>query len=192
MIVLTGPNGAGKSTTAPVLLRDVLGITELVNADLIARGLSAFEPERVALAAGRIMLARLRELARRRSSFAFETTLAGRSLIPWLAKLRRRGYRIHVVFLWLPSEDLAVLRVAERVRMGGHDVPEETIRRRYHAGLRNFFALHQRMAVTWGMYDNSRATGPRLIARGEGDRGTLVADSRTWATIKRGIQHAGQ
>ena len=191
VIVLAGPNGAGKSTTAPALLRDVLGITELVNADLIAQGLSAFGPERMALAAGRIMLARLQDLARRRASFAFETTLAGRSLRPWLAKLDQKGYRIHVVFLWLSSEDLAVERVAERVRTGGHDVPKVTIRRRYRAGLRNFFALYQSLAITWEVYDNSRATGPRLVARGEGARVTLVSDSQTWTTIKRGVRNAG-
>lgn len=95
VIVLAGPNGAGKSTTAPALLRDVLGITELVNADLIAQGLSAFGPERAALAAGRIMLGRLQELARRRASFAFETTLAGRSLRPWLAE--GEGARVTLV-----------------------------------------------------------------------------------------------
>jgi predicted ABC-type ATPase len=142
VVMLAGPNGAGKSTAAPALLRDILSVNEFVNADVIAQGLSAFEPERAAPAAGRIMLARLRELARQRESFAFETTLASRSFAPWIAGLKSEGgYKFRLVFLWLPSPEAAVARVAERVRAGGHDVPEATIRRRYAAGLKNFFTL---------------------------------------------------
>jgi len=139
LVVLAGPNGAGKSTAAPALLQGTLGVTEFVNADVIAQGLSAFDPDRVALAAGRIMLRRLQELARQGVSFAFETTLASRSFAPWIRELARTGYLFHLVFLWLPSADFAVQRVANRVRLGGHDVPEMTIRRRYHLGLYNFF-----------------------------------------------------
>jgi predicted ABC-type ATPase len=98
--------------------------------DVIAEGLSAFEPERVSLTAGKIMLARLRELARQRVSFAFETTLASRSFMPWIRSLISDGYRFHVLFLWLPNADYAVARVAGRIHMGGHSVPEETIRER--------------------------------------------------------------
>ena len=141
VVVLAGPNGAGKSTAAPALLQGTLGVTEFVNADDIARGLSAFNAERAALPAGRVMLARLHELARRRMSFAFETTLASRSFAPWLTGLKRDGYSIHMLFLWLPSADFALDRVADRVRMGGHSVPAETVRRRYRAGIRNFFNL---------------------------------------------------
>jgi predicted ABC-type ATPase len=119
VIVLAGPNGAGKSTAAPYLLRGALGVTEFVNADVIAQGLSAFAPEAVAVAAGRIMLARLRELASKRVSFAFETTLASRSFAPWLASVVAGGYSFHLLYLWLPSADLAVSRVADRVRFGG-------------------------------------------------------------------------
>src|SRR5262249_21869242 len=155
VVVLAGPNGAGKSTSAPSILRDALGVDEFVNADVIARGLSGFEPERAAMAAGRIMLARLRELARQRSSFAFDTTLASRSFPPSLADLIGTGYQFHLVFLWLPDAGMAVARVAARVREGGHAVPEETIRRRYEAGLRNFFSLYRPMATTWEFWDNS-------------------------------------
>jgi predicted ABC-type ATPase len=130
VVVLAGPNGAGKSTSAPSILRDALGVDEFVNADVIARGLSGFEPERAAMAAGRIMLSPLRELARQRRSFAFETTLASRSFVPWLADLIRTGYQFHLVFFWLPHPDMAVARVAARVSEGGHDVPKVTIRRR--------------------------------------------------------------
>jgi len=185
VVVLAGPNGAGKSTSAPLLLRGALGVSEFVNADVIARGLSGFEPEGAALAAGRVMLARLRELARRRESFAFETTMASRLLARWLAGLIAKGYRFHLVFLWLPSADMALARVAERVRMGGHGVPEETIRRRYDVGLRNFFRLYRPLAESWRVYDNSKSP-PRLIALGKGRTLTRVLDRSTWALISQG------
>src|SRR2546428_153844 len=101
LIVLAGPNGAGKSTAAPALLPGTLGVVEFVNADVIAQGLSAFQPERTALEAGRIMLGRLRQLADQRVNFAFETTLAGRRFAPWIADLRQSGYVFHLVYLWL-------------------------------------------------------------------------------------------
>lgn len=144
VVVLAGPNGAGKSTSAPRLLRGALGVEEFVNADVIASGLSGFAPERVAMAAGRVMMQRLRGLAEARTNFAFETTLATRSFAPWLSCLISSGYVLHLVFLWLPSAEIAVARVQERVRRGGHHVPEDVVRRRYRAGLRNFFQLLSR------------------------------------------------
>lgn len=189
VVVLAGPNGAGKSTTAPTLLKGTLGVTEFVNPDVIARGLSAFEPEHTAMAAGRIMLRRIRDMAGTRTNFAFETTLASRSFAPWLARLRSTGYRVHVLFLWLPSADMAVARVTDRVKMGGHHVPEDQVRRRYVAGLRNFFRLYQPLATTWRLYDNSGSPPPRLIARGRGSHVTKIVDSRIWAGIAREVLH---
>jgi predicted ABC-type ATPase len=122
VVVIAGPNGAGKSTTAPAILRDALKVHEFVNADTIAAGLSAFSPESVALAAGRIMLDRVHELARDRRDFAFETTLASRTFASWLRDLQTNGYKFHLVYLCLPTVELAVARVAERVRRGGHGV----------------------------------------------------------------------
>ncbi len=188
MVVLAGPNGSGKSTTAPALLKGALGVTEFVDADTIARGLSAFQAERVALSAGRIMLTRLKELAAQRVSFAFETTLASRMFARWLAELQEGGYRVHIVFLWLPSTDLAIARVADRVRMGGHVVPEDTIRRRYAAGLRNFFSLYRPLANSWRIYDNSASSAPRLIARGRAAKVTRVLDEAVWARIKSEVE----
>jgi predicted ABC-type ATPase len=124
VVVIAGPNGAGKSTAAPAVLRDALLVNEFVNADTIAAGLSAFCPEAVAVTAGRVMLERIRKLARDRQDFAFETTLASRTFAPWLRKLQSQGYRFHLVYLWLPTVELAVARVAERVRRGGHAVAE--------------------------------------------------------------------
>jgi predicted ABC-type ATPase len=150
VIVIAGPNGAGKSTTAPMLLKGTLGVTEFVNADVIAQGLSAFQPESAAFHAGRVMLERLHYLAKERVDFAFETTLASRSFAPWIAKLKQSGYTFHLVFLWLPSADFAVARVAERVRMGGHDVPEETIWRRDNKGIETSSAYTGRSRTPGG------------------------------------------
>ena len=189
VIVLAGPNGAGKTTTAPTLLRETLGVVEFVNADTIAHGLAAFSPELVALEAGAIMFDRLRELGEQRRSFAFETTLAGRSLAPWLAELIKIGYEFHLVFLWLPSVEFALDRVADRVRMGGHNVPAETVQRRYHAGLRNFFSLYQPLATKWRIYDNSDVADLRLIAAGKGDLVEIVEDQIIWRQIEKEYYH---
>ncbi|HWB10548.1 MAG TPA: AAA family ATPase [Pirellulales bacterium] len=184
VVVLAGPNGAGKSTSAPRLLRGALKVDEFVNADLIAQGLSGFAQNRVAFQAGRIMLARLHELAAARVSFGFETTLATRSYAPWLAELRAAGYTVHIVFLWLTNADEAIARVAERVRAGGHDVPEPTIRRRYQAGLKNLLQLYVPLADTWQVIDNSMVVlTPRRIAAG-GTRGPAHIDHPlTWQAI---------
>jgi predicted ABC-type ATPase len=182
IIVIAGPNGAGKSTTAPSLLKGTLEVTEFVNADLIAQGLSGFQPEGAVFHAGRVMLERIHYLAKKRIDFAFETTLASRTFAPWIANQRKKGYVFYLVFLWLPSEDFAVARVAERVRMGGHNVPEETIRRRYHAGIRNFFKLYRPLADIWFFYDNS-AEEPRVIAYCDQEYGLVVNNSVIWHNI---------
>jgi predicted ABC-type ATPase len=164
VISVAGPNGAGKTTLAPFLIRDDYGLMEYVNADSIAHGLSAFSPESVAFEAGRIMLKRIRSLADQNLSFAFETTLASRSYARLIKELRAKGYEFHLIYVWLDSADLAVQRVRERVRRGGHDIPEEVIRRRYIKGLQNFFAVYGGLADTWGIYDNSSRGNPVEIA----------------------------
>ena len=183
-VVLAGPNGAGKSTTAPYLLKDALAVDEFVNADTIAQGLSAYRPESAALMAGRVMLDRLRFLAGERRDFAFETTLAGRGHARWLQSLRATGYRAHLIFLALPAAELAVARIAERVRQGGHDVPEAVVRRRFVAGLRNFFKVYRTIVDGWHMYDNSTVTGPRLIAYGAAGVPTTTADPAAWRRLE--------
>lgn len=185
VVVIAGPNGAGKSTVAPRLLRGPLGVSEFVNADTIAKGLSELNPDRVALAAGRIMMSRLKELAAAKQDFAFETTLASRTFAPWLKGLIAQGYEFWLVFLWLPTEHHAVARVAERVRRGGHDIPEETIRRRYQAGIRNFFGLYRPLAYHWDMYDNSGKGQTRRIASGTAARADVVHDLSKWRKISK-------
>jgi predicted ABC-type ATPase len=184
IVVVAGPNGSGKSTAAPALLRDYLGIIEFVNADVIAQGLSGFRVESVAMQAGRIMLTRLRELVRQRVDFAFETTLASRTFVPWLRQLRDSDYRVHLLFLWLPSPELAIARVAARVQQGGHHVPDETIRRRYHAGLRNFFRLYQSVVDSWILFDNASREGHKLIASRIEDEEVQVVNQTLWDSIQ--------
>ena len=180
VIIIAGPNGAGKTTLAPLLLRDTFGVMEYVNADAIALGLSAFQPERVALEAGRIMLRHLRTLAAQRRTFAFESTLATRSYAPWIRQLCQQDYAFHVLFLWLRSPDLAVQRVRERVRLGGHDVPEVVVRRRYQYGIRNFFDLYLPLATSWSVYDNSVAQTPLLLATGQGSALPVIYQPALW------------
>lgn len=185
VIIIAGPNGAGKSTTAPAILNGALGVTEFVNADTIAQGLSAFNPEKAAFHAGRIMLERLQQLADDKENFAFETTLASKTFAHWLRGLKSAGYSFHLFYLWLPSPDFAIARVAERVRMGGHNVPDNTVRRRYHAGPKNFFQMYRPIADSWRIYDNSRPGEPRLISSGENDSIEKVANADLWETFKR-------
>lgn len=184
IIVIGGPNGAGKSTTAPALLKGTLGVAEFVNADTIAEGLSAFQPEGAAFHAGRVMLERIRFLAKERVDFAFETTLASRTFVPWIKELKQTGYIFHLVFLWLPNEEFAMARVAERVHMGGHNVPEETIRRRYTKGMRNFFRLYKPLADTWRLYNNAYPSGPELIATGGEKTGEKVYNTDLWNMMR--------
>lgn len=184
VVIFAGPNGAGKSTSAPKLLPGAMRVDEFVNADVIARGLSAFQPEAVALEAGRIMLERLHKLADRRKSFAFETTLASRSFAPWIAELTAAGYTFYLMYLWLPAPELAVARVAQRVRTGGHYVPDPTVLRRYTAGMSNFFELYRRLATRWRWYNNSVPNAPKLLASGKGESNERIYDRATWTSIK--------
>jgi predicted ABC-type ATPase len=183
VVVLAGPNGAGKSTVARDLLQGTLAVSEFVNADAIAGGLSGFAPAGVGFEAGRIMLKRLHELADQRTDFAFETTLASRSFAPWLGRLVSSGYQMHLVFLWLPVAELAVARVADRVAKGGHGIPAEDVRRRYRRGIENFFSLYRQLASSWRLLDGSQFV-PRLIAEGSGMDTTMVDDETVWARLQ--------
>lgn len=129
------------------------------------------------------MLARLRTLAAAREDFAFETTLASRSFAPWLRGLRGQGFRVHVAFLSLPSSELAIARVAARVRRGGHAVPEDVVRRRFTAGLTNFFSLFEPVADSWQMFDSSEIGGPRLIAARSLGVPAAIEDPAAWRRL---------
>lgn len=183
VIVIAGPNGAGKSTSALSILAEA-GVNEFVNADTIARGLSAIEPDRVAVEAGRIMLKRLRELVQKRVSFAFETTLASRSFAPWLAGLKQTGYRTSLTFLSLPDPELSIKRVELRVETGGHSVPPEVVRRRFVRGLRNLTTLYIPVIDEWMVYDNAQPFAPLVVAYGRLAR-TVIVDLKRWHTLQK-------
>lgn len=187
VVVLGGINGAGKTSSALPVVRNTIGIPCFVNADTIARGLNAFDPESEAVKAGRIMLDHLHDLADRRRSFSFETTLSARTYAPWLETLGAMGYVSHLFYFWLNSPELAVSRVAERVRSGGHHIPEETIRRRYAKSVRNFLELYRPVVTTWQVYDNSNGR-PRLIAFNNSYFDSIL-DQDTWSLFTRSASH---
>ena len=165
IIILAGPNGAGKTTFARAFLPVEAEVPRFINADQIAAGLAAFAPETAAIRAGRLMLEEIAICAGRGDSFAFETTLSGRSYLRLIRQWRQRGYRVSLYFLSLPYPEIAIERVALRVSQGGHDVPEAVIRRRFASGLDNFHR-HYKLAVDdWTLYDNSGTT-PVLLNLG--------------------------
>src|SRR5262249_12295904 len=155
------------------ILAEMLSLTAFVNADVIAQGLAGFDPDSAALEASRIMLDRLHALAAQRADFAFETTLAARSLAGWFQELRDAGYDVHLVYFWLTSPEVAVSRVADRVRMGGHNVPEATIRQRYRRSVQNFFRLYRPVVTTWCVYDNTQED-VQLVAYSDGIGGEVI------------------
>lgn len=155
IIIIAGPNGAGKTTFARSFLPAEAQLPRFINADLIAAGLAPFAPETAAIKAARLMLKEIDECVRRGDSFAFETTLSGHGYLQHIAQWRAQGYRVSLYFLRLPNPETARARVAERVRQGGHDIPEPIIRRRFAAGWDNF-QQHYRAAVDdWALYDNT-------------------------------------
>jgi predicted ABC-type ATPase len=166
IVIIAGPNGAGKTTLALDFLPREAECPDFINVDLIAAGLSPFDPQRVALRAGRLMLAEIARRSRAGESFAFETTLSGRNYARLIPRWRSAGYHVKLIYLSLPNADLAVERVAARVAQGGHAVTEEIIRRRFDAGLRNFEEVYRTLVNSWVVYDNSGPT-PRLVASGD-------------------------
>jgi len=184
VLVIGGPNGAGKTTSSRRVFGELLEVSEFVNADVIAAGLSAFDPDSVALTAGRIMLERLRQLAADRANFAFETTLATRSFAPCLSKLRSNGYEVTVVYVWLNSPDLAIRRVATRVLKGGHHVPDETVRRRYHRSAANLLRLYLPLAHRVRVYDNSNPAHPLLVAEKPLSADLVVYNQPHWSQLQ--------
>ncbi len=165
VIIIAGPNGAGKTTFAGEFLPGEAHCPNFLNADLIAAGLSPFAPERAALKAGRLMLSQIREHARNGESFGFETTLAGKNYARLIPEWQKTGYLVKLFYLRLPSPELAIERVRQRVRAGGHAVPEKTIRRRFAVGWEHFENLYKPLVDEWVLYDNSGLV-PALMAEG--------------------------
>jgi predicted ABC-type ATPase len=181
--MIGGPNGAGKTTVAFSLLPTKLECYEYVNADEIASGISPFNPQDVAVSAGKIMLLRLQELRLKNVDFAFETTMASKTFVKFLLDCKAEGYAINVLFVWLCTPELAIARVASRVRAGGHSIPEEAIRRRYAKGLLNFFNLFSPIADNWLFVDNSESQ-PIIVAEKQAGSEFYVHQSTTWDIVQ--------
>src|ERR1041385_699940 len=165
IIIIAGPNGAGKTTFAREYLLKEAQCPDFVNVDLIAAGLSPFDPDRAAIQAGRLMLSKIQHRVRKRESFAFETTLSGHAYARMIPEWRNIGYRVRLIFLGLTNPEMAISRVSMRVEQGGHNVSRTIIRRRFEAGLRNFEDIYMHLVDTWEWYDNS-GNAPKLIATG--------------------------
>ncbi len=182
--VIAGPNGAGKTTFATQYLPKFAHCRNFLNADLIAAGLSPFAPELESARAGRTLLTRFRELREAKQTFAVETTLAGKSYARLFLQMKGQGYRVVLFFLWLPEVEMAIARVANRVRQGGHSIPEEDIRRRYPAGLENFAQLYQSIADEWWLIAGGH--GPPIeVARKADGRVQAGDQARHQAILSR-------
>ena len=179
--IIAGCNGAGKTTASYTLLPQILGCDEFVNADEIAKGLSPFHPERVPIEAGRLMLERISALMQARTTFALETTLSTRSYESLIKKAHRAGYQVDLLFFWLSSPEVAISRVAKRVSEGGHNIPPDVIRRRYHAGIRNLFSIYSHVVDRWVLIDNNEG---RSVVLAESNAGvTKIYDFERFKRI---------
>jgi predicted ABC-type ATPase len=174
LYVIAGPNGAGKTTFAREFLPNYADCRNFANVDLIAQGVSPFSPEAAAIRAGKLMLGEIEAFAQRRVDFGFETTLSGLSHLSLIRRLKQRGYRISIFYLWLPSANTALSRVKDRVARGGHNIAEPVVRRRFERSIRNFLCLYRQLADSWILFDNS-GENPKVIAI-ESDSELRMAD----------------
>lgn len=182
LYVIAGCNGAGKTTASYTILPEILDCKEFVNADEIARGLSPFQPEKAGIEAGRLMLKRIKTLLESGENFAFETTLATKSYVNLIKNAKEREYQVILLFFWLHSPDLAISRVKNRVKEGGHNIPEHVIRRRYINGLKNFFKLYLPMIDNWMFINNSGETY-EIVAEGSFED-MIINNDPLWNQIK--------
>ena len=187
LYIISGCNGAGKTTASYTVLPEILNCREFVNADEIARGLSPFNPGSVAIEAGKLMLQRIEELLKRNETFSIETTLATRSYVNLVKQAQEQGYSVRLLFFWLSTPELAVKRVAERVSKGGHDIPQDIIRRRYVAGINNLFKLFMPIVNYWAIFDNSE-TPRKKVAIGGKDSQTEIVNIELYNNIKNYVK----
>jgi predicted ABC-type ATPase len=188
LYIIAGCNGAGKTTASYTILPEMLNCREFVNADNIAAGLSPFNSDSAAFAAGRIMLQRIHQLIQEKEDFAFETTLSTRSYVSLIKLAREAGYEISLLFLWLESAELAKQRVAERVSKGGHNIPAEVIDRRYYRGIQNLFTLYIPLCDSWMVVDCMNLV-VRIIAEGKKGDEKLITNTEIWKTILKQSQY---
>ena len=187
LYIIAGCNGAGKPTASFTILPEILGCKEFINADEIAKGLSPFQPESVAMQAGRIMLARMDELLQKGETFAFETTLATKSYKQKIEWAQANGYEVTLLFFWLDSPNIAKERVAQRVAEGGHNIPLETIERRYYNGIANLFAIYIDMVDICYIFDNSEGR-KELIAQKEKHKGIIIYNNDKFNLMKNNYE----
>jgi len=187
LYIIAGCNGAGKTTASFTILPEVLDCEEFINADEIAKGLSPFQPESVAMQAGRIMLARMDELLQKGETFAFETTLATKSYKQKIEWAQANGYEVTLLFFWLDSPNMAKKRVAQRVAEGGHSIPSETIERRYHNGIANLFAIYIDMVDICYIFDNSEGR-KELIAQKERHKDIIIYNNDKFNLMKNNYE----
>jgi len=184
LYIIAGCNGAGKTTASFTVLPDMLNCKEFVNADEIAKGLSPFQPDKVAFESGRIMLNRINELLSEEKDFAFETTLSSRSYVSLIKKARKAGYKVTLLFFWLDSPSTAKERVKYRVMHGGHNIPGEVIERRYKRGIRNLISLYIPEVDYWIIFDNT--SNPLLVAEGLSTIDFNINNADIWQKISNG------
>jgi predicted ABC-type ATPase len=184
MYILAGCNGAGKSTVAKELIPNVLSAISFVNADEIAFQLSPYHPESVAIQAGRIMLTQIQELLQEGESFTFETTLSAKSYTSIIHQAKNLGYEITLLFMWLKSVELAIERVATRVKEGGHHIPTDTIKRRYTAGIKNLFQIYLPIVDNLLIFDSTNSV-PVPIAHKFIDESLIITHSLKWHQLKQ-------
>ena len=182
LYIISGCNGAGKTTASYSLLPEMLDCKEFVNSDEFAKGLSPFDPSKASIQASRLMLMKIRYLLKRQEDFAVETTLATRTLLKIVKSAQAAGYTVTLLYFWLNSPDLAVERVRARVEAGGHNIPEETIRRRYNTGIYYFFNLYTPISERWILADNSQIPF-RVIAEGSKDEVINIKDENTYKIV---------
>jgi predicted ABC-type ATPase len=182
LYIIAGCNGAGKTTASYTVLPEILDCKEFINADEIAKGLSPFQPEKVAIQSGRIMLKRIDELLTSKADFAFETTLSSKSYVNTVKEAQENGYNVTLIYFWLNSVDLAKERVKVRVSEGGHNIPAEVIDRRYKLGLENLFKLFIPVVDYWMIFDNS-SNDSNLISEGGRGEENKVYDKEIWRTL---------
>jgi predicted ABC-type ATPase len=189
--IIAGCNGAGKTTASFTVLPEMLNCKEFVNADSIAAGLSPFNPESVAIEAGRLMLSRIHELIRALADFAFETTLATRSYVPLVKEAQQSGYKVTLLFIWLDSPQTAIQRVADRVAEGGHNIAEDVIIRRYYRGIFNLLNLYMPICDSW-IVVNNKSVVPELIAKGTNSGENIIQNRYIWDTINAQSKEYGE
>ena len=187
LYIIAGCNGAGKTTASFTILPEVLNCKEFINADEIAKGLSPFQPESVAMQAGRIMLARMDELLQKGETFAFETTLATKSYKQKIEWAQANGYEVTLLFFWLRNVTMAKERVAQRVAEGGHSIPSQTIEGRYHNGITNLFAIYIDMVDICYIFDNSEGR-KELIAQKERHKGIIIYNNDKFNLMKNNYE----